>query len=257
MNEFMLKNIYVKGVKVTVCEMDTAAKETLGLIAQHKPAYICVTDAGNIVNAHRNSSELQDAINNSAISLPDGRPISMLARAKGIKGIGRVAGPDFMIRMFELTSGKGISHFFLGDTEDTLDKLISMAGEKFRIKVAGSFSPPFRNGRDDSGQNIIDMLNKVSPDLIWVSLGGGKQEIWMKNNFKKLDKGVMVGVGAGFRFLTGDIKRAPLLMQKAGLEWFFRLIQQPQKMAGRYAGTLPYFLFYSAEELLNNNLKER
>jgi exopolysaccharide biosynthesis WecB/TagA/CpsF family protein len=249
-----MKSIYIKGVRVNVCEIDSAINAALALAESSAPSYICVTDAGNIVNSYRHSEELREAINSSAISLPDGRPISILAKMKGIKGIERVAGPDFMQKMFEQTSGRNISHFFLGDTEEFLVKFIRSISEKYNIEIAGHFSPPFGKWTEQTDSLIAEKINESRADLIWVSLGGGKQEVWMMSNHKNLTKGVMIGVGAAFRFLSGDIKRAPILMQRAGLEWFYRLIQQPGKMGARYAGTLPYFALYSIQELLRNKM---
>ncbi|HMS64855.1 MAG TPA: WecB/TagA/CpsF family glycosyltransferase [Ignavibacteria bacterium] len=220
-----------------------------------KPGYVCVTDVGNLINAHRNSPELKDSINNSLISLPDGRPLSVFAKLKNIKSIERVAGPDFMEEIFKKTSGTGISHFFLGDTEEVLSKLIKRILTEFDLQIAGSYSPVFGIWDKNTNDLIIEKINSANPDVIWISLGGGKQEIWMKNNYFKLKKGLMTGVGAAFRFYTGDIKRAPLFFQKAGLEWFFRLIQQPGKMFFRYSGTLPYFIIYAIQDLFKNNQK--
>jgi N-acetylglucosaminyldiphosphoundecaprenol N-acetyl-beta-D-mannosaminyltransferase len=250
----MMKSIYIKGVKVCICEMSSAVNETMFLISTGKPAYICVTDAGNVVNAYRNSSELRKAINDSDLSLPDGSPISILAGMKGIEGIGRVAGPDFMQKIFEQTSDTKLSHFFLGDTNEILKKLMKDLKTTYNIQIAGFYSPPFDNWSSATDDEIVKRLQISNADFIWVSLGGGKQEVWMMKNHKRLDKGVMIGVGAAFRFLTGDIQRAPLFMQKTGLEWLYRLIQQPGKMFGRYAGTLPYFAAYSIQELFNNKM---
>lgn len=250
----MMKSIYIKGVKVSICEMSSAVNETMFLLSSGSPSYICVTDAGNVVNAYRNSSELRKAINDSDLSLPDGRPISILAGMKGIEGIGRVAGPDFMQKIFEQTSGTKLSHFFLGDTNEILDKLMKELKTTYNIQIAGFYSPPFDKWSSATDDEVIKRLRIANADFIWVSLGGGKQEVWMMKNHKRLYKGVMIGVGAAFRFLTGDIKRAPLFMQKTGLEWLYRLIQQPGKMFGRYAGTLPYFAAYSIQELFNNKM---
>lgn len=249
-----MKSIFIKGVKISICEMNSATSEAMTLLSSGRPSYICVTDAGNVVNAYRNSSELRNAINNSNLSLPDGRPISILAGMKGIEGIGRVAGPDFMQKIFKKTSGKNISHFFLGDTVEILDKLTKELRTKYKIQISGSYSPPFDSWTSATDDDIIERLRKANADFIWVSLGGGKQEVWMMKNHERLEKGVMIGVGAAFRFLTGDIHRAPLMMQKTGLEWLYRLIQQPGKMFGRYAGTLPYFAAYSIQELFNNKM---
>jgi len=202
------------------------------------------------VNAHRNSPLLKKAINDSFISLPDGRPISILARLKGIKDMERVAGPDFMTEIFRKTSGSDIKHFFLGDTGDILEKLLKKINKNYDLQIAGSYSPDFGVWNKEIDEEIIKRINDSGADFIWVALGGGKQEIWMNENYNKLNKGIMTGVGAGFRFFTGDIKRAPLLFQKIGFEWLFRLVQQPGKMFGRYLSTLPFFVIYSFEELI-------
>lgn len=250
-----MKCIYIKGVKVSICDLETASSEALRLSRLGSPYYICVTDAGNIVNAYRHSRELRTAINDSAISLPDGRPISMLANAKGIAGMGRVAGPDFMEKMFRLTAGSGSGHFFIGDTEQTLKRLSDLVRKQFNAEVAGYISPPFGESSGKIDEEIMRSVNSSGAEFVWVGLGGGKQEIWMHRNIGHLDKGIMTGVGAAFRFMLGDIKRAPKPMQGAGLEWLFRLFQQPGKMGKRYASTLPLFAVYSIQELLTNKMK--
>lgn len=210
-----------------------------------------MTDAGNIVNAHRNSPLLKNAINCSFMSLPDGRPISLLANLRGIKDMDRVAGPDFMDEVFRKTSGTDLSHFFLGDTNELLEKLVKKINEKYDLKIAGTYSPVFGEWTNETDDDTVKRINDSRADFIWVALGGGKQEIWMNENYGKLNKGIMTGVGAGFRFFTGDIKRAPVIFQKLGFEWLFRLFQQPGKMFKRYLSTLPFFIFYSIEELIS------
>ncbi len=243
-----MKNFYIKDIKISCCNLISSVNETISYMQLSGPNYICVTDAGNLVNAHRKFPELKEAINNSFLSLPDGKPISILAKLKGVKDIGRVAGPDFMDRMFKETSGTKLKHYFLGDTEEIHKILISQISGKYDLQIAGSFEPEFGKWDLHTNEEIINKINESGADIIWVSLGGGKQEVWMKNNYKKLNKGIMIGVGAAFRFYTGKIKRAPSLLQSLGLEWFFRLVQQPRKMFGRYVTTLPFFLIYSIQE---------
>lgn len=250
-----MDNFFFKNVKVSCCNMDTAVTETISYLKFDKPNYICVTDVGNIINAFRKSPGLKNAINNSYISLPDGKPLSIFARIKGVKAIDRVAGPDFMEEIFKKTSNSEIKHFFIGDTNYIHNRLKQKVLENHNIKLAGFFDPGFNTWNNKTDDIIIDQINNAQADIIWVSLGGGKQEIWMEQNFRKLNKGIMIGVGAAFRFYTGEIKRAPVFFQKIGLEWFFRLIQQPGKMFKRYATTLPLFIFYSSQEILKDNIK--
>lgn len=250
-----MQNFYFKGIKISCCNLENAAAEVIAK-SKVKPDYVCVTDVGNLVNAYRHSTGLKESINNSLLSLPDGRPISLFARLKGVTNIDRVAGPDFMEKVFEKTSGTDMTHFFLGDTDETHTKLIKKLSEKYELTIAGTLSPQFGIWDSVTDQQIIDTINIAQPDFIWVSLGGGRQENWMKENYGKLNKGIMIGVGAAFRFYIGEIKRAPLFFQKLGMEWFFRLIQQPGKMFVRYTTTLPFFILYSMQEYFKKiNLK--
>ncbi|MBV6478485.1 MAG: UDP-N-acetyl-D-mannosaminuronic acid transferase [Ignavibacteria bacterium] len=233
--------------------MKSAVEYTLDMLNKNNTGYICVTDVGNLVNAHRKNPELKNAINNSLLSLPDGKPLSAFAKLKGIKEIERVAGPDFMENVFKATSGKNLSHFFLGDTDETLTEVMKKAKSEYKINVSGFYSPQFGQWTEEYNEDIIKRLNDSRSDFIWVSFGGGKQEIWMKNNYVKLHKGIMSGVGAAFRFYTGEISRAPLFMQNSGLEWLYRLKQQPEKMFNRYLTTLPYFIFYSFGEFFKKS----
>jgi len=250
-----LKNFYFKEIKISCCDLNSAANYFLQQREVQKSTYVCVTDVGNLVNAHRKSVKLKNALNNSLMSLPDGRPLSLFAKIKGIKEIDRVAGPDFMIEIFRRTSGTNLKHFFLGDTEEILSKLILKINSDYKLQIAGSYSPDFGEWNSKTDEEIIRIINSSEPDIIWVSLGGGKQEIWMENNYLKLNKGIMTGVGAAFRFYTGEIKRAPLVFQRLGLEWFFRFIQQPEKMFKRYSSTFPYFFLYTLQEIFKNNPK--
>lgn len=246
-------SFYFKDIKVNICNLRSSTEFVLSYLNFKKPAFICVTDAGNIVNAYRNSPELKEAINSSLLSLPDGRPVSLFAGLKGIKGIDRVAGPDFMERIFEMTSDKKVKHFFLGDTEEILGKMKFSVEKNYNLDVNGTLSPAFGEWSLEMNDEIIKCLNESGADLIWVSFGGGKQEIWMKDNFVKLNKGIMIGVGAAFRFYLGEIQRAPVILQRTGFEWMYRLIQQPSKMFKRYLSTLPYFILYSAQEFFRKS----
>ena len=101
------------------------------------------------------------------------------------------------------------------------------------LQIAGTYSPPFRDLTQEEDHEIINMMRSAKADIYWIGLGAPKQEIWMANHRDQLP-GVMVGVGAGFNFYAGNIKRAPKWMQKAGLEWLYRLTQDPKRLLKRY-----------------------
>ncbi|MGD0035680.1 MAG: WecB/TagA/CpsF family glycosyltransferase [Bacteroidota bacterium] len=249
-----MKDFYFKGVKVTSCNMRSATAFVVDSYRKSKCEYICVIDAGHIVVASRRSPLLKEAINNSALCIPDGRPLSIFARLKGDIEIERVAGPDFMTNVLKSTEGHRISHFFMGDTEEALERLVCKIRREFpNITISGWFSPPFGEWGDDINMQILSKIRESNPDFIWVSLGNTKQAVWMYRNHDKLKHGVIVGVGAAFRFYLGDIKRAPKFFQFIALEWFFRLLQQPRKMGIRYLRTLPLFILYFIQELFKRN----
>ncbi len=151
-----MENFYFKNIKVSCCDLENSVTETLDKVNSGKPDYICVTDAGNIVNAIRKSPELKEAINGSLLSLPDGRPISVFAKVKGIVNIDRVAGPDFMSEVFRRTSGTDIKHFFLGDTEEVHNLLMNKINEKYDLKIAGFYEPGFDKWNDETDNEIIE-----------------------------------------------------------------------------------------------------
>ena len=110
------------------------------------------------------------------------------------------------------------------------------------LLIVGMYSPPYRPLDEKEDADIIEMLNEADADFIWVGLGAPKQEKWMADHQGKV-KGLMVGVGAGFDYFAGNIKRAPKWMQKNNLEWFYRLIQEPGRLFSRYLYTNITFIF--------------
>lgn len=195
-------------------------------IRKKQPGYICLTDVGNVIKATKDK-QLQESINGALFSVADGTPLTWFARMAGCKRIERVSGMDLMAGF--LAQMDNCKHFLLGDTVETLSKVIEKARRiKPDISITG-YSPPFKSFDDQDNRNIIEIIRRADPDIIWVSFGGGKQEKWMKQNIEKLEKGIMIGVGAAFRWFTGDIKAPPLIFQRLGMQWFFRMLQGIRK----------------------------
>ena len=109
--------------------------------------------------------------------------------------------------------------------------------EKYpRLQIAGMVSPPYRALQAEEDEAAVRAINEAEPDIVWVGLGAPKQENWMYAHQGRVN-GVMIGVGAGFDYHAGTIRRAPLWMQKASLEWLYRLLQDPKRLFGRYLKT--------------------
>ena len=155
----------------------------------------------------------------------------------------RTTGPDYLKEVLKISAEEGYRHFFYGSTEETLEKLQRTLEKDYPgVQVAGMYSPPFRVLSDEENQEIIQMINNADADFVWIGLGAPKQEKWMAAHKWKI-KGLMVGVGAAFDYLAGNIDRAPMWMQKANLEWLYRLLQEPKRLFKRYFYTNTKFIW--------------
>jgi N-acetylglucosaminyldiphosphoundecaprenol N-acetyl-beta-D-mannosaminyltransferase len=223
----------ILGVNVCVTNM----QETLDIIIKNlnnlKGKYICVSNVHTIVMSYDDET-YRNVQNSGYMVLPDGKPLSLVSRLNGFKKAERVTGPDFMEHIFNISEEKHFRHFFYGSTDQTLKSLQNELYAKYPyLNIAGMYSPPFRELTPEEDRQIIEIINKSSPDFVWVGLGAPKQERWMYNHMDKIE-GLMVGVGAGFDYFSKNISRAPLWMQEYSLEWFYRLIQDFKRLWKRY-----------------------
>ena len=228
---------------INVTNMAETLQYLTGNLESLRGKYICVSNVHTTVMSYEDEA-YRNIQNSAAMVLPDGKPLSVISRMRGFKEAQKVSGPDLMPEMFRLSEEKGYSHYFYGATEETLEKLKDTLLVRYpKLKIVGMYSPPFRPLTEDEDENIIRQINSVSPDFIWIGLGAPKQEQWMHAHRDKLC-GIMLGVGAGFDFHAGTVKRAPVWMQKSGLEWLYRLTQDPKRLFKRYTVTNTKFLWY-------------
>lgn len=228
----------VLGVHVTVGDMDSIKKCVLDNIEELRGKYICVSNVHTTVTAYENRN-YRRVQNGAAMVFPDGGPLSIVCRLRGYKNASRVTGPDFMGEIFK---EKGVRQFFYGSTPETLDKLRGILEKEHPdIQICGMYSPPFRTLSPQEDEEIVGMINAAKPDIVWIGLGAPKQENWMAKHEGRINA-VMVGVGAGFDYFAGNIKRAPMIMQKLSLEWLYRLVQEPKRLYKRYFSTNTVFL---------------
>ncbi len=229
----------------------TNMQDTLAYIDKHLDAlrgnYICVSNVHTTVMAYENK-KYRTIQNSAAMALPDGAPLSHYSRRMGFRDAERVTGPDLMVELFRLSPQKGYRHFFYGATKQTLETMQDALERDYPgIVIAGMYAPPFRPLTAAEDAKIIQQINDVAPDFVWVGLGAPKQEEWMYAHRKKLCA-VSIGVGAGFDYLAGNIKRAPRAMQKLCLEWLYRLLQDPKRLWKRYVTTNARFIWYLLRE---------
>jgi N-acetylglucosaminyldiphosphoundecaprenol N-acetyl-beta-D-mannosaminyltransferase len=232
----------ILGVEIAAINMEWLLDFVHTYLKKLSGDYICVSNVHTTVTAFEDN-EYCSIQNGGALAIPDGGPLSTVGKRRGHSKMSRTTGPSFMEEIFKCSREKGYRHFFYGSTEETIEKMCSNLKKEFpEINIVGKYSPPFRPLNEDEDRIIIQQINQANPDFIWVGLGAPKQEKWMAQHQGKL-QGVMVGVGAGFDYFAGNIKRAPQWMQNSNLEWLFRLIQDPKRLFSRYMHTNTVFIW--------------
>lgn len=240
----------ILGTRITVTDMERTLRFLNCHLEELRGDYICVSNVHTTVMAYEDA-DYQRIQNGGAMALPDGAPLSVYSRKHGFADARRVTGPDLMVELLKISKDTGHRHFFYGATQETLEAMRRVIEkEYFGACIAGMYAPPFRPLGPKEDEAVISLINQAEPDFIWVGLGAPKQEQWMAAHKGRLC-GVSVGVGAGFQYLAGDIKRAPKIMQKLCLEWLYRLLQDPRRLWKRYVTTNLKFMGYIRKEAKN------
>lgn len=237
----------ILGVDVAAIDMKWLVAYISGNLPELSGDYICVTNVHTVVTAYEDP-EYRKVLNGGIMAIPDGGPLSSLGRRRGFPAMRRTTGPDLMGEIFRISVNQGYRHFFYGSTEETLGKLAErLEAAHGGIQIAGMYSPPFGPVSAAEDEEIVRLINEARADFVWVGLGAPKQERWMAEHQGKV-KGLMVGVGAGFDYFAGNIKRAPEWMQRGNLEWVYRLMQEPGRLFRRYLHTNAVFLWKTLGE---------
>src|SRR5258708_56136 len=170
-------------------------------------------------------------------------PLVWLSWRHGFKDAGRVYGPDLMLKLCERSQKTGHRHFFYGGAPGVADLLVSKLQVRFPgLRVAGTHSPPMRGVDAEEDRDVLDAINRSAADIIWVGLGTPKQDYWVARHRVSLTGPALIAVGAAFDFHAGLVRQAPRWMQRNGLEWLFRLLQEPRRLADRYLVYNPLFV---------------
>ena len=223
--------------------IDQALSDCAAMLADRSnPSYVITANLDFACQAASNKT-LRDFIFNADRVLCDGLPIVWLSRLLGAPLPERVAGSDLVPKLLDQCEEVGASVFFLGSDKDTLQDLCTLLAEsKPRLRIAGHHSPPMGNVESWDNGTIRQSLKETAPDLLLVALGCPKQEQWIARNYQDLSVPLCIGIGASLDFLVGKQKRAPQILQKAGLEWIWRLCGNPRRLTKRYAADLLFLL---------------
>lgn len=232
----------VLGIGITPATIALAADEIERWIAGGEHNYICVTGVHGVVES-QSDGELLAIHNRAGMVVPDGMPMVWATHRVGLEWSERCYGPDLMLEMCRRAADNGHRFYFYGGKEGTPEQLRDRLVEQFpELQVVGMHSPPFRPLTPEEDVAIIDEINQSGADVVWVGLSTPKQERWMDAHAGKVNA-TMIGVGAAFDFHAGNVSQAPAWMQRNGLEWFYRLIQEPRRLFLRYAVGIPTFVF--------------
>jgi N-acetylglucosaminyldiphosphoundecaprenol N-acetyl-beta-D-mannosaminyltransferase len=219
-------------------------------IAAGEGAYACAVNASSVVQASRDPAFMQ-ALRCSDMNLPDGTPVAWAVSWLGHVHQPRLPGPDMMLEVLGRAQERGYRVVLYGSTDQTLERLQErMLAAYPRLALVDAISPPFRALTADEEAATNERITRARPDVLLVGLGAPKQEIWMQAHRGQLDA-VLFGVGAAFDFHAGLVRRAPPLLQRAGLEWAHRLAQEPGRLWKRYATTLPVFLLRLMKQVVS------
>ena len=252
--------INVLGVGISALAMPLAVEKVLeGADRKGFTGFVTVTGVHGVMESHRDT-ELKRIHNRSYLSTPDGMPMVWMARWNGYDEVDRVYGPDLMLDVVLATAGSGRGHFFWGGKEGVAHAL----GERMMswfpgTQVVGTGCPPFRELSPDEDEALVAQLRESRPHFFWVGLSTPKQERFMHDFLARhpdltadWEHGlIMLGVGAAFDFHTGRVSQAPRWMQRNGLEWFFRLCQEPRRLWKRYSINNTGFIFAILPQLMD------
>lgn len=237
------ENVNILSVNVSKLNLDQTIEKFIYWIENHQKKRICVTPVNCILWA-RKINRLKNIYNTSDMNLPDGVPLIWASRLLNNHISGRVTGLDLLPEFSKIANKKKYTFFFLGGSEGVAEALTVTLNKKYPdLLIVGSYCPPFADKFSDEENNkIIEKVNAVKPNVLWVSLTAPKQDYWISDNFDKLNVNIAIGVGGAFEVTAGLIKRAPLWMQKNGLEWFYRFIKDPKRLFKRYMIEAPLFI---------------
>src|SRR2546421_1513993 len=219
--------------------------ETLEIIARMiesgEPHYIATANVDFLVQAQEDV-ELRRILFDAHLVLCDGTPLIWASRLLGNPLLERVAGADLVPLLLRVAAEKGYRIFFLGATEESCTQAVTRLRKLHpALVIADHYSPPFNKLLEMDHDEIKRRILAAKPDLLFVSFGCPKQEKWIAMHYRSLGVPVSAGVGATIDFLAGTVKRAPVWMQRVGMEWIYRLAQEPRRLFKRYVADLWHF----------------
>jgi N-acetylglucosaminyldiphosphoundecaprenol N-acetyl-beta-D-mannosaminyltransferase len=239
----------ILGIPLAISDYEHVLDWMHATIAAGDRAYVTAA-AVNLVMSAQEDAATRAAVLGATLAVPDGQPLVWALRALGHARATRVYGPDLMAAFCARAARSGTPMYLYGGrSPQALELLQRRLRERFPgLVIAGGFSPPFRELDERENERALEAINDSRASVVWVGTGQPKQELWMHRARPHLHAPMLVGVGAAFDFHAGLVPQAPSWMQRAGLEWSYRLSREPRRLWRRYARYNPRFVAQFARQ---------
>jgi N-acetylglucosaminyldiphosphoundecaprenol N-acetyl-beta-D-mannosaminyltransferase len=241
----------VLGIPVAITDYERTLEWIDRAVDVGERGYLCVSNVHAVMAAHEDA-ELRSALLHSTINVPDGMPLVWALKLLGHPLRDRVYGPELMARACARAAESG-QRFYLygGRNQGALVQLtLNLRTAYPGIRIVGGYSPPHRQLTPAEEEAVTVEINASGADVVWVGIGVPKQEKWMAAMRARLHAPVLIGVGAAFDFHAGLVPQAPPMLQNVGLEWAYRLVQEPRRLWRRYLRYNPRFVVALARQFI-------
>jgi N-acetylglucosaminyldiphosphoundecaprenol N-acetyl-beta-D-mannosaminyltransferase len=241
----------ILGIPLAMTDYAHALDAMDEMIERREKGIVCAV-AVHAVTVGYEDPEMLEALQRATLVLPDGMPVVWAANMLGENLRERVYGPELMLRYNDRCAERGHRVWLYGgrDQGSLVQLALNMRQRHPHIKIVGGYSPPFRPLSAQEENEVVRQINEARPDVLWVGIGVPKQEKWMARMRDRLEVPVMCGVGAAFDFHAGRISQAPGWMQERGLEWIYRIAQEPRRLLPRYLYYNPRFVMAFARQYM-------
>ena len=243
----------VVSLDIDRCTHDSAVERVVSLARGGRGAYVCFGTVHMIMESY-DSHEFGDRVNAADMIVPDGMPTVWMQQLQKARDPERVRANDLMMLLMARAEKEHLKVGFYGGRQEVINAILERAGHEHpNLEVAYAFSPPFRPLAPEEDEEITANINLSGIQILFMGLGCPKQENWMADHKSRL-KCVMLGVGASFDFYAGNVKESPPWLGRIGLEWLYRLTQEPKRLWRRYLILNPRFMWQAARQMLGRKV---
>lgn len=245
------KRVRVVSLYPNVVTEKSIIEKIHNLVKARRGGYVCFSTVHMVMESY-DDAKYGERVNAADLIVPDGMPLVWMQKWQGAKEATRVRANDLMIALCAYAERNYLTVGFYGGKQPVIDAIQKRAAKDFpKLKIAYAFSPPFRPLTEAEDAEITAEINRAQPDILFMGLGCPKQENRMSAHRDKT-KAIMLGVGASFDFFAGNVKESPEWLGGLGLEWLFRLTQEPKRLWRRYLILNPRFMRLAARQLISS-----